>query len=141
MNNPQRQTEETNNQNPPNPPKTDETFAAPAADAAGIIFTDNAARKVRALIEEEKNPALMLRVFISGGGCSGFQYGFTFDEERAEDDFALEKTGVIVLVDPMSYQYLVGAEIDYKEGLEGSQFVIRNPNVTSTCGCGSSFSA
>ncbi len=141
MNNPQRQTEETSNQNPPNPPKTDETFAAPAADAAGIIFTDNAARKVRALIEEEKNPALMLRVFISGGGCSGFQYGFTFDEERAEDDFALEKTGVIVLVDPMSYQYLVGAEIDYKEGLEGSQFVIRNPNVTSTCGCGSSFSA
>lgn len=119
--------------------------AAPAAVAdgavEGIVFTDNAAKKVRALIEEENNSALMLRVFISGGGCSGFQYGFTFDEERAEDDFALEKGGVTVLVDPMSYQYLVGAEIDYKEGLEGSQFVIRNPNVTSTCGCGSSFSA
>ncbi|MBE8158701.1 MAG: iron-sulfur cluster insertion protein ErpA [Betaproteobacteria bacterium] len=121
---------------------TAETAPAPAETSAeGIVFTDNAARKVRALIDEENNPALMLRVFISGGGCSGFQYGFTFDEERAEDDFALEKNGVTVLVDPMSFQYLSGAEIDYKEGLEGSQFVIRNPNVTSTCGCGSSFSA
>lgn len=135
MNNPQRIPPT------PNPSAEDAPAAAQNAAAAGIVFTDDAARKVRALIEEEKNPALMLRVFISGGGCSGFQYGFTFDEERAEDDFALEKIGVTVLVDPMSYQYLVGAEIDYKEGLQGSQFVIRNPNVTSTCGCGSSFSA
>ena len=105
-----------------------------------LIFTDDAARKVKALIEEENNNSLMLRVFISGGGCSGFQYGFTFDEERAEDDTVVEKLGVMVLIDPMSYQYLIGAEIDYREGLEGSQFVIRNPNVSSTCGCGSSFS-
>ena len=115
--------------------------AESAATAVGIVFTDSAARKVGELIKEENNPSLMLRVFISGGGCSGFQYGFTFDEERAEDDFALQKGGVTVLVDPMSYQYLSGAEIDYKEGLEGAQFVIRNPNVTSTCSCGSSFSA
>ena len=115
--------------------------AEAAAPEVGIVFTDSAARKVGELIKEENNPSLMLRVFISGGGCSGFQYGFTFDEERAEDDFALEKGGVTVLVDPMSYQYLSGAEIDYKEGLEGAQFVIRNPNVTSTCSCGSSFSA
>ena len=115
--------------------------AESAAAAVGVVFTDSAARKVGELIKEENNPSLMLRVFISGGGCSGFQYGFTFDEERAEDDFALEKGGVTVLVDPMSYQYLSGAEIDYKEGLEGAQFVIRNPNVTSTCSCGSSFSA
>ena len=115
--------------------------AESAAPEVGIVFTDSAARKVGELIKEENNPSLMLRVFISGGGCSGFQYGFTFDEERAEDDFALEKGGVTVLVDPMSYQYLSGAEIDYKEGLEGAQFVIRNPNVTSTCSCGSSFSA
>ena len=115
--------------------------AESAAPAVGVVFTDSAARKVGELIKEENNPSLMLRVFISGGGCSGFQYGFTFDEERAEDDFALQKGGVTVLVDPMSYQYLSGAEIDYKEGLEGAQFVIRNPNVTSTCSCGSSFSA
>lgn len=114
---------------------------ASVAEAAGdIVFTENAARRVRELLEEEDSDNLMLRVFISGGGCSGFQYGFTFDDERAEDDTALEKLGVMVLVDPMSYQYLVGAEIDYRESLEGSQFVIRNPNVTSTCGCGSSFS-
>lgn len=105
-----------------------------------LTFTDSAAGKVRELIEEEGNPALKLRVFVSGGGCSGFQYGFTFDEEVNEDDTALEKSGVTLLIDPMSYQYLVGAEIDYTEGLEGSQFVIRNPNATSTCGCGSSFS-
>ncbi|MCH9757917.1 MAG: iron-sulfur cluster insertion protein ErpA [Proteobacteria bacterium] len=105
-----------------------------------MVFTENAARRVKELLEEEDNSQLMLRVFISGGGCSGFQYGFTFDDERADDDTALEKNGVIVLVDPMSYQYLIGAEIDYRESLEGSQFVIRNPNVTSTCGCGSSFS-
>ena len=106
-----------------------------------LIFTDSAAAKVRELIAEEGNDALKLRVFITGGGCSGFQYGFTFDENQAEDDTAIEKGGVTLLVDPMSFQYLVGAEIDYQEGLEGSQFVIKNPNATSTCGCGSSFSA
>lgn len=105
-----------------------------------LVFTDSAANKVRELIEEEGNPDLKLRVFVSGGGCSGFQYGFTFDEEVAEDDTALEKNGVTLLIDSMSYQYLSGAEIDYTDGLEGSQFVIRNPNASSTCGCGSSFS-
>lgn len=109
--------------------------------ASPLVFTDSAAAKVRELIEEEGNPGLKLRVFVTGGGCSGFQYGFTFDEEVNEDDTTLEKGGVTLLIDPMSYQYLVGAEIDYSEGLEGSQFVIRNPNATSTCGCGSSFSA
>ena len=102
-----------------------------------FVFTDNAANKVKELIEEEGNPALKLRVFVTGGGCSGFQYGFTFDEEVAEDDTTMEKNGVQLLIDPMSYQYLVGAEIDYTDGLEGSQFVIRNPNASSTCGCGS----
>ncbi|MFY9329268.1 MAG: iron-sulfur cluster insertion protein ErpA [Georgfuchsia sp.] len=106
-----------------------------------LNFTDNAVNKVRDLIAEEGNPELKLRVFVSGGGCSGFQYGFTFDEVSNEDDTVLEKSGVTLLIDPMSYQYLVGAEIDYTEGLEGSQFVIKNPNATSTCGCGSSFSA
>lgn len=106
-----------------------------------LVFTDSAANKVKELIEEEANPSLKLRVFVTGGGCSGFQYGFTFDEEVNEDDTTMEKNGVTLLIDPMSYQYLVGAEIDYTEGLEGSQFVIRNPNATSTCGCGSSFSA
>lgn len=106
-----------------------------------LIFTDNAADKVRQLIDEEGNPALKLRVFVSGGGCSGFQYGFTFEEASQEDDTAMEKNGVTLLVDPMSYQYLVGAEIDYQENVEGAQFVIKNPNATSTCGCGSSFSA
>lgn len=106
-----------------------------------FVFTDNAASKVKELITEEGNPELKLRVFVTGGGCSGFQYGFTFDEVANEDDTALQKDGVTLLVDPMSYQYLVGAEIDYTEGLEGSQFVIKNPNATSTCGCGSSFSA
>ena len=106
-----------------------------------FIFTDSAANKVKELIDEEGNPALKLRVFVTGGGCAGFQYGFTFDEEIAEDDTTLQKNGVTLLVDPMSYQYLVGAEIDYTEGLEGSQFVIKNPNATSTCGCGSSFAA
>ena len=105
-----------------------------------FIFTDSAASKVRELIEEEGNPELKLRVFVTGGGCSGFQYGFTFDEAAADDDTVIEKNGVTLLVDPMSYQYLVGAEIDYSEGLEGAQFVIKNPNATSTCGCGSSFS-
>jgi iron-sulfur cluster insertion protein len=106
-----------------------------------LKFTENAANKVRQLIDEEGNPDLKLRVFVSGGGCSGFQYGFTFEEAVAEDDTALEKYGVTLLVDPMSFQYLQGAEIDYSEGVEGAQFVIKNPNATSTCGCGSSFSA
>ncbi len=110
-------------------------------EVAPLVFTDSAANKVKELIEEEGNPGLKLRVFVTGGGCSGFQYGFTFDEEVADDDTTMEKNGVSLLIDPMSYQYLVGAEIDYTEGLEGSQFVIRNPNATSTCGCGSSFSA
>ena len=106
-----------------------------------LVFTDAAAAKVRTLIDEEGNPDLKLRVFVSGGGCSGFQYGFTFDEVVNEDDTAMNKGGVTLLIDPMSYQYLVGAEIDYQEGLEGAQFVIKNPNAQSTCGCGSSFSA
>jgi iron-sulfur cluster insertion protein len=106
----------------------------------GIAFTDAAARKVQELILEERNPDLKLRVYISGGGCSGFQYGFTFDESVNEGDTAVEKNGVTLLIDPMSFQYMVGAEIDYKEDLEGAQFVIRNPNATTTCGCGSSFS-
>jgi iron-sulfur cluster insertion protein len=106
-----------------------------------IIFTDSAASKVAQLIEEEGNPDLKLRVFVQGGGCSGFQYGFTFDEVTNEDDTIMDKNGVQLLVDAMSYQYLVGAEIDYKDDLEGAQFVIKNPNAQSTCGCGSSFSA
>ena len=114
---------------------------APLEMPAPLVFTDNAAAKVKQLIEEEGSSGLKLRVFVSGGGCSGFQYGFTFDENQAEDDTAIEKDGVTLLVDPMSFQYLVGAEIDYQEGLEGAQFVIKNPNATSTCGCGSSFSA
>lgn len=111
------------------------------ASTDAILFTQNAAQKVRTLIEDEGNDQLKLRVFVTGGGCSGFQYGFSFEEVAQEDDTALEREGVTLLVDPMSFQYLVGAEIDYQEGVEGSQFVIRNPNATSTCGCGSSFSA
>ena len=107
---------------------------------APINFTDSAAQKVAQLIEEEGNPDLKLRVFVQGGGCSGFQYGFTFDEIVNEDDTSMEKNGVTLLIDSMSYQYLVGAEIDYKDDLEGAQFVIKNPNAQSTCGCGSSFS-
>ena len=106
-----------------------------------LIFTDNAAGKVKQLIDEEGNPDLKLRVFVTGGGCSGFQYGFTFDEAVSEDDTSLQKNGVTLLIDPMSLQYLTGAEIDYQENAEGAQFVIKNPNATSTCGCGSSFSA
>jgi iron-sulfur cluster insertion protein len=106
-----------------------------------LVFTENAAAKVRQLIEEEGNPGLKLRVFVTGGGCSGFQYGFTFDEAVNEDDTSLQKGGVTLLVDPMSLQYLTGAEIDYQENVEGAQFVIKNPNASSTCGCGSSFSA
>tara|TARA_B100000575_G_scaffold117989_1_gene93940 strand:+ start:1102 stop:1488 length:387 start_codon:yes stop_codon:yes gene_type:complete len=105
-----------------------------------LVFTDAAANKVKNLIEEERNDELKLRVFVSGGGCSGFQYGFTFDENIQDGDTKIEKNGVMLLVDPMSFQYLSGAEIDYKEDLEGSQFVIKNPNATTTCGCGSSFS-
>jgi iron-sulfur cluster insertion protein len=106
-----------------------------------LVFTDAAARKVSELIQEEENPDLMLRVFVSGGGCSGFQYGFTFDEKIEEGDSSVENQGVTLIVDPMSVQYLLGAEIDYKEDLQGAQFVIRNPNATTTCGCGSSFTA
>ena len=107
-----------------------------------ILFTDSAATKVADLIAEEGNPDLKLRVFVQGGGCSGFQYGFTFDEITNEDDTTMTKNGVSLLIDAMSYQYLVGAEIDYKDDLEGAQFVIKNnPGATSTCGCGSSFSA
>ena len=106
----------------------------------GIVFTDAAARKVQQLILEERNPDLKLRVYISGGGCSGFQYGFSFDEEQAEDDIAVKNDGMILLVDPLSLQYLMGAEVDYSESLQGAQFVIRNPNASTTCGCGSSFS-
>ena len=114
---------------------------APTEMPSPLVFSDNAAVKVKQLIEEEGSPDLKLRVFVTGGGCSGFQYGFTFDEVTNEDDTLIEKNGVTLLVDPMSFQYLAGAEIDYQEGLEGAQFVIKNPNATSTCGCGSSFSA
>jgi iron-sulfur cluster insertion protein len=106
-----------------------------------LVFTDSAAAKVADLIAEEGNPELKLRVFVQGGGCSGFQYGFTFDDAVNEDDTLFEKNGVTLLVDSMSFQYLVGAEIDYKEDINGSQFVIKNPNAQTTCGCGSSFSA
>lgn len=105
-----------------------------------LIFTDSAATKVKSLIDEEGNPDLKLRVFVSGGGCSGFQYGFTFDENFEDGDTRVENQGVTLLVDPMSIQYLAGAEIDYKEDLEGARFVIRNPGAATTCGCGSSFS-
>lgn len=108
---------------------------------APINFTDAAANKVKDLIIDEQNPNLKLRVFVTGGGCSGFQYGFTFDEEINEDDTRVVNGGVTVLIDSMSIQYLQGAEVDYKEDVSGAQFVIRNPNATTTCGCGSSFSA
>ena len=106
-----------------------------------LVFTDSAVAKVADLIAEEGNPDLKLRVFVQGGGCSGFQYGFTFDEAVNEDDTLITKDNVTLLIDSMSFQYLVGAEIDYKEDINGSQFVIKNPNATTTCGCGSSFSA
>lgn len=106
-----------------------------------LVFTDSAVAKVADLIAEEGNPDLKLRVFVQGGGCSGFQYGFTFDETVNEDDTQITKGNVTLLIDSMSFQYLVGAEIDYKEDINGSQFVIKNPNATTTCGCGSSFSA
>jgi len=118
-----------------------EQALAMAEPPVPLIFTDSAAAKVADLIAEEGNPELKLRVFVQGGGCSGFQYGFTFDDAVNEDDTSFEKNGVTLLVDSMSFQYLVGAEIDYKEDINGSQFVIKNPNATTTCGCGSSFSA
>ena len=113
----------------------------PTEMPAPFVFTDSAAAKVADLIAEEGNPDLKLRVFDPGGGCSGFSYGVTFDELTNEDDTTMNKNGVSLLIDAMSYQNLVGAEIDYKDDLEGAQFVIKNPNATSTCGCGSSFSA
>ena len=111
-----------------------------AGPAQPIMFTDAAAHKVRELIEEEGNDDLKLRVYISGGGCSGFQYGFTFDDAASEEDLAIRNQGVTLVVDPLSLQYLAGAEVDYSETLQGAQFVIRNPNAQTTCGCGSSFS-
>jgi len=113
---------------------------APSAPPASLVLTDEAANKVKQLIDEEKNGNLKLRVVVSGGGGSGFQYGFTFDENLQDGDTSVVNSGVTLLVDPMSFQYLMGAEIDYSEGLEGAQFVIRNPNAQTTCGCGSSFS-
>ena len=104
-----------------------------------LQFSNAAAAKVRELIAEEGNPALKLRVYIQGGGCSGFQYGFEFDEQQGEDDLAIVTDDVTLLVDPLSLQYLMGAEVDYSESLQGAQFVIRNPNAKTTCGCGSSF--
>ncbi len=112
-----------------------ETFTPQA-----ILVSDSAVDKVRALVEEEANEDLKLRVFVTGGGCSGFQYGFTFDELVSEDDAVIEKDGITVLVDAMSYPYIAGSEVNYEEGLQGSKFVIQNPNASSTCGCGSSFS-
>jgi iron-sulfur cluster assembly accessory protein len=111
-----------------------------AFDPNEIRLSDNAVRKVRALVDDEGNPELKLRVYITGGGCSGFQYGFSFDEASAEDDMVIEKGGVTAVIDSMSYQYLVGSEVDYTEGLEGSRFVVNNPNAVTTCGCGGSFS-
>jgi len=104
-----------------------------------IEFTESAARKVRELILADGNPELKLRVYITGGGCSGFQYGFTFDEKADDDDVRVERGGVELLIDPLSFQYLEGAEVDYSESLQGARFVIRNPNAQTTCGCGSSF--
>lgn len=106
---------------------------------ADIRFSERAASKVRELIEDEGSLGLKLRVFVTGGGCSGFSYGFTFDDDMADDDAVIERDGVTALVDSMSYQYLAGAEIDYKEDLSGAQFVVSNPNASSTCGCGNSF--
>lgn len=111
------------------------------SDTAPINFTDNAADKVKEIILEEGNVNMKLRVYVTGGGCSGFQYGFAFEDNTNEDDTIVQKNGVNMVVDAMSFQYLVGAEIDYQEGLEGARFIIRNPNATTTCGCGSSFSA
>jgi iron-sulfur cluster insertion protein len=116
-------------------------LTAPSIADSPLLFTDAAARKVGELIAGEGNPKLMLRVFVQGGGCSGLQYGFEFDEEMQDGDTCVENHGVKLLIDPMSFQYLGGAEIDFRDGLDGAQFVIRNPNAQTTCGCGSSFSA
>ena len=118
-----------------------DTMSLSPSMAPSLVFTDAAAAKVGELIQEEANPNLKLRVFVQGGGCSGFQYGFTFDENAEDGDTKVDNHGVTLLIDPMSIQYLAGAEIDYREDMEGAQFVIRNPNATTTCGCGSSFSA
>ena len=106
----------------------------------GLTFSESASSKLKALMEDEANPDLKLRVFVTGGGCAGFQYGFTLDELVAEDDTCIERDGVVLLVDPLSYQYLNGGQVDYSEGLEGSRFVVNNPNASTTCGCGPSFS-
>lgn len=113
---------------------------AEAFDPNAITLSERAVHKVRELISEEENHELKLRVFITGGGCSGFQYGFSFDEEIAEDDTQIERDGVSMLIDPLSYPYLAGSEVDYTEGLEGSRFIVNNPNAVTTCGCGASFS-
>ena len=105
-----------------------------------LVFTDNAAAKVKSLLADEGNQNLKLRVYVTGGGCSGFQYGFKFDENINDGDTTVENSGVTMVVDPLSFQYLAGSEVDYVEGLQGAQFVIKNPNATTTCGCGSSFS-
>ncbi len=110
------------------------------AKVTPIIFTQAASAKAKALITEEENSELKLRVYVTGGGCSGFQYGFTFDEKQAEDDLIIEREGVSLVVDALSFQYLVGSKVDYREDLDGSRFVVENPNATTTCGCGSSFS-
>ena len=123
--------------------KKEEQVAAPTEELDyknPISMSDNAVAKIRELLEEEGNPNLMLRVFVQGGGCAGFQYGFSFDEKIADDDTVVEKDGIRMLIDGISYQYLVGAKVDYKDDLEGAQFTIKNPNATTTCGCGSSFS-
>jgi iron-sulfur cluster insertion protein len=133
--------QEHNNSHHNNSEHKEPTMNAVAEMPAPLVFTDSAADKVKQLIEEEGNDALKLRVFVQGGGCSGFQYGFTFDEDTNDDDTLMSKNGVSLVIDAMSYQYLVGAEIDYKEDINGAQFVIKNPNATTTCGCGSSFSA
>jgi len=117
-----------------------EKYMSEVAEESLLVFTDAAASRVQSLIKEEGNENLKLRVFVTGGGCSGFQYGFTFDETVNDGDTEVENQGVKLLIDPMSFQYLAGAEIDFSEGLEGSQFVIKNPNASTTCGCGSSFS-
>ncbi len=114
--------------------------AAEIEDVADIIFSDSAASRVAQLINEEKNPALRLRVYITGGGCSGFSYGFSFDENLKEGDSGVNKQGVELVIDPMSYQYLMGSTVDYLEDLQGSRFIVSNPNAKTTCGCGSSFS-
>ncbi|MGH1471126.1 MAG: iron-sulfur cluster insertion protein ErpA [Cellvibrionaceae bacterium] len=105
-----------------------------------LMITSGAVAKIKELVEEEGNDALKLRVFVTGGGCSGFQYGFAFEEVTSEDDMIVEKGGIKAIIDSMSYPYLMGAEVDYEEGLQGSKFVVHNPNASSTCGCGESFS-